>query len=670
MPAKTKPRSRPPLGRRYKLNARPDTLDFRDLMYVPTLVEVPVERPLAAYRKIRVPILDQGREGACTGYGLATVVHYLLRTRAGRRDDAPISPSMLYATARRYDEWPGEDYEGSSARGAMKGWHKHGVCARDLWKAGARGRLANVLTESRATDARLRPLGAYFRVNHKDLVAMHAALAEVGILYATSAVHSGWDEVGANGEIPFERDDEGGHAFAIVGYDRRGFWIQNSWGPTWGRDGYGHVSYDDWLVNGTDAWVARLGVPVLLAEGEASGSRSAMAAKGSSYTWNDLRPHVVSLGNDGKLRTEGQYGTSAADVEAIFRDDFPRITKGWSKKRLLLYAHGGLTTEAGALQRAADVREAHLAKEIYPLSFVWKTDYWTTLSNTLKDAARRRRPEGVLDAAKDFLLDRLDDMLEPIARMLTGKLEWDEMKENALLATTTAAGGARLVAELAADLARRGGVEIHVAGHSAGSILQAPLVQLLTADGRIARGRLAGSTGFATPVASCTMWAPACTIQLFKDHYLPPLQTGALRRFNLFTLTDEAEQADDCGGIYHKSLLYLVSHAFEAVPRIPLTTKRGEPLLGMEHWVSKDAALAALVAGPDPKVKWVKAPNQAPPGPDASTARRHGDFDDDKPTVEATLALILGHSAAAPDLFFEPSASSRCDRRRRLSAQL
>ena len=166
------------------------------------------------------------------------------------------------------------------------------------------------------------------------------------------------------------------------------------------------------------------------------------------------------------------------------------------------------------------------------------------------------------------------------------------------------------------------------------------------------------------------MWAPACTIRVFKDHYLPAIQAGTVRRFNLFTLTDEAEQDDDCGRIYHKSLLYLVSHALEAVPRIPLTNKRGEPLLGMEHWVTKDPELSVLVAGPEPKVHWVKAPNQNLPGPAASTARHHGDFDDDKPTVEATLALILGRAAQAPDLFFEASASSRGDRRRQLGGAL
>jgi hypothetical protein len=463
------------------------------------------------------------------------------------------------------------------------------------------------------------------------------------------------------------RDDQGGHAFAIVGYDRDGFWIQNSWGADWGRDGFCHVSYDDWLVNGTDVWVARLGVPVTLASVEGGGTRSAMAAKGSGYTWNDLRPHVVSLGNDGRLRPEGTYGTSAQEVEAIVRSDFPRITARWRKKRLLLYAHGGLTAESGALQRIADVRETLLEHEVYPLAFVWKTDYWTTLTNALKDATRRRRPEGVLDAAKDFLLDRLDDMLEPIARGLTGKLEWDEMKENALAATMAPDGGARLVAGLVADLARRSGVELHVVGHSAGSILHAPLVELLTARGRIARGPLKGSTGLGATIETCTMWAPACTTALFKAHYLPAITAGTLRRFGLFTLTDRAERDDDCGGIYHKSLLYLVSHAFEAVPRIPLTSKEGEPLLGMERWIAADPALARLFGTGGASVDWVKAPNQMPDGsPAASTARRHGDFDDDKPTVQATLARILGRATAAPELRFEASASSRRDRRQRL----
>ena len=179
-------------------------------MFEPTLIEVQTERPLDEYRKMKVPILDQGTEGACTGFGLATVVHYLLRTRDVIRDDDEISPRMLYNMARRYDEWPGEKYSGSSARGAMKGWHKHGVCSRGHWTYDRKLEKQDTkLFAKRYEDALRRPLGAYFRVNHKDLIAMHAAITEVGILYATSQVHEGWQNVGTDGVIewtPESRD--------------------------------------------------------------------------------------------------------------------------------------------------------------------------------------------------------------------------------------------------------------------------------------------------------------------------------------------------------------------------------------------------------------------------------------------------------------------------------
>lgn len=38
---------------------------------------------------------------------------------------------------------------------------------------------------------------------------------------------------------------EGGHAIAIVGYDEDGFIIRNSWGTTYGEDGYARIRYED-----------------------------------------------------------------------------------------------------------------------------------------------------------------------------------------------------------------------------------------------------------------------------------------------------------------------------------------------------------------------------------------------------------------------------------------
>jgi pimeloyl-ACP methyl ester carboxylesterase len=649
------------------LNARPDGLDFRDQMYVPTLVEVPLRRDLADYRAARTPILDQGREGACTGYGLAAVAHYLLRVRKIDPDTAQISPSMLYALARRYDEWAGEDYEGSSCRGAMKGWYKHGVCAATVWKAGSNA--PPVLNHETAVDAARRPLGAYFRVNHKSLVAMHAAITEVGVLYASASVHSGWERVGPDGRIPFEDSLLGGHAFAIVAYDQDGFWIQNSWGPSWGFEGFAHISYEDWLANGSDVWVARLGVPVNLPESKQStGVEAAGAVRSKAYQYNEIRPHVVSLKNDGQLDDRGDVGTSADMVREILRHDFPRITKEWKKKRLVLYAHGGLVGKDSALQRVSDYRSAMLETECYPLAFIWKSDYWSTLKHMLQDAANRRRTEGIIDETKDFMLDRLDDALEPLARLLTGKAEWDEMKENALRATTTASGGARLVADEIARLAKHvPGLEIHVVGHSAGSIFHAPLVQYLASTGPIKTGPLGPSKvqGLGMKIATCTLWAPACTVELFKTSYLPTLQNGGIGAFTLFTLTDKAEQDDNCGKIYNKSLLYLVSNAFEETPRVPVFRPDGDAILGMEKFIRADKEIRLLFNTTSGlNASWVLSPNTADIGSaDGSRSAHHGDFDDDKATVLATVARIMGKDTSKANIRFQRTTSSRVNLR-------
>lgn len=645
------------------LDARPDTLDFRDRMYEANLYEVPTTLDLKEYKKWKVPILDQGQEGACTGFGLATVANYLLRRRKVVPDPKPVSARMLYEMAKRYDEWPGEQYSGSSARGAIKGWYKHGVCGEECWPYEV-SRQDRRLNETRTSDALRRPLGAYYRVNHKDLVAMHSAMAEVGILYATGTVHRGWDDIDDKGVIPFTDAMLGGHAFAIVGYDERGFWIQNSWGKDWGKGGFALITYDDWLQNGTDVWVARLGAPVTMLKVQSTAiTHSAAAGKSEAYSYADLRPHIISVGNDGLLNEGGDFGTSREEVAAIFEEDFKRVTKGWKKKRLLLYAHGGLVSEKAAVQRLADYRAALLEAQVYPVSFIWRSDAWTTMTNILQDAFRRRRPEGFLDSAKDFMLDRLDDALEPLARTLTGKLQWDEMKENALLATNSPDGGARIAVQHIAALAKelKGDFEVHVVGHSAGSIFHAPLLQLLTTQGKIPAGRLKDQDGFGLKVKSCTLWAPACTIDLFRETYLPSIQNNSIERFALFALTDQAEKDDHCGKIYNKSLLYLVSNAFEEKQRIPLF-RDGVPILGMEKFIRKDKDLSKLFKSG--KADLVLAPNSAQPGsPDHSTCQTHGGFDDDKATVTATLARILNRATASNEIVFSRSASSLKERR-------
>lgn len=207
----------------YSLNATSDMPDVRDRMFLPTLEPVPdiklPERQMAA-------ILDQGREGACTGFGLAAVINL---QRRGKDPSAKlVSPRMLYEMAKRFDEWSGEDYDGSSARGALRGYFNNGVCLEDEWRYDP-GNVGS-LTLKRARGARNCPLGAYYRVR-PDIAEMHSAINQAGAVYVTARVHDGWFAP-VDGVIePRKLHAEGGHAFAVVGYTAEGFFVQNSWGP-------------------------------------------------------------------------------------------------------------------------------------------------------------------------------------------------------------------------------------------------------------------------------------------------------------------------------------------------------------------------------------------------------------------------------------------------------
>ncbi len=109
------------------LNVRRDLPDFRDRKYKPALI--PLDSEIDNREHVPI-ILNQGTEGSCTGHGLAAVIN-LLNARKG--NDFVASRRMLYEMAQKHDEWPGEDYDGSSCRGAIRGWKNMGVCSEEDW---------------------------------------------------------------------------------------------------------------------------------------------------------------------------------------------------------------------------------------------------------------------------------------------------------------------------------------------------------------------------------------------------------------------------------------------------------------------------------------------------------------------------------------------------------
>lgn len=372
-----------------------------------------------------------------------------------------------------------------------------------------------------------------------------------------------------------------------------------------------------------------------------AGSRGA-AARGGALTPDDidaLRPHVINL-RQGQFSSDGCMTSSAADIESILFEHAAAAGReavaNGRPLRLLLYAHGGLVKESTGLTTA----QSHVGwwrdNGVYPIHFVWETG----LFETLRDLLTRSRDAAAGGARGGFADWISDPLIEAGARALQAPRIWGSMKSSALLASA-AGGAARLFVErLAAfckDFAQEHGanggtLELHAAGHSAGSIFMAHLLQAASAT--------PGMPGF----ASLQLMAPAIRADAFKQ-LVQPLLGASLNALTVYTMRRDFERDDDCAKIYRKSLLYLVAAACEP--------EAATPILGLEDSLRADASLRTLfslgAAGPaaaNAEVVWSRS--AASEGRRATRAVRHGDFDNDAPTMESVARRVLGLDDATP----------------------
>jgi hypothetical protein len=125
------------------------------------------------------------------------------------------SPEIIYALAQRNDEWPGEDYDGSSVRGGAKALQAMGKISAYGWAFNAQDALQWV-------------------GNHGPVV--------LGTNWYASMMTPRQD-----GILIVKGRNIGGHAYLLLGYDDRKdlALIQNSWGTDWGLNGRAWIRYVD-----------------------------------------------------------------------------------------------------------------------------------------------------------------------------------------------------------------------------------------------------------------------------------------------------------------------------------------------------------------------------------------------------------------------------------------
>ena len=657
-------------------HTKKDTADLRDRLFQPQAVSLPDDYPpqakvsgyLEAYTNAGM-ILNQGQEGACTGFGLTCVINYLrwLKADMPKKMDS-VSPRMLYTLARRHDEYEGENYDGSSCRGALKGWFNNGVCLESYWPYEPQS--SNPAHYGFAANATQQTLGVYYRVDTKSITDMQAAIAQHHAIFVSAFTHDGWQALAKPAKtarrplnhvnlsrIAFDGrpSQSDGHAFALVGFNTHGFIVQNSWGTDWGSGGFAVLSYLDWLANGMDAWVAALGVPGVIAGRLAvnSGDGQASLASSDLSKWWDAGlayQHSVVLGNDGRVcryLTEDAQPRKLQQQAYVLPDAWFRTQKPEQPKRLVLYVHGGLNNEEVAIKRASAMGRYFIGNGCYPLFLVWKTGLLESVGNLIAEKiGQHPTVAGGIGEAFD---DKMDLLVEktigrPLARPL-----WSEMKENAQLAFMPRHGGELLIDALRA-LAETwaGQFELHLVGHSAGAITIGYLLQMLAQHPEASR-----KDGLNTRVTSVHLYAPACSVAFANIHY-----TNVIQQLYLDVLSDRAERRDTVTPIYRKSLLYFISNALEGDLHTPLlgmerirntndtgwdgTSDTGEALLSWRAAAQAANLKSRTTVVSDENVT-VAIDTRGKPAVEPAT---HGSFDNNIGVVSRTLERITGSALA------------------------
>lgn len=194
------------------------THDPRSWHYpVGLLLDQNVPRRTRTWRRGRA--YDQGPTSSCVGQtlkGLLNTAPTTARIRSSVRN--AYDAMHIYREAQKFDEWPGVDYEGTSALGACEYLRSVSVIQGYYWCF----TLDQVL----------------------DCLGQRGAVG-IGVQW-----RSGMWDTDSDGFVHAQGDVVGGHEVELHGIDVKNRFVigTNSWGTSWGMGGRFRLSWDDLRV--------------------------------------------------------------------------------------------------------------------------------------------------------------------------------------------------------------------------------------------------------------------------------------------------------------------------------------------------------------------------------------------------------------------------------------
>ena len=274
----------------------------------------------------------------------------------------------------------------------------------------------------------------------------------------------------------------------------------------------------------------------------------------------------------------------------------------------------------------AALKEGFKRNGIYPFHIMYDTGLAEELKDTILRAAAGKKMQGWKQELADEIENAGDDLIEDIVRKPVTPI-WEEMKRDARVPFSVPADGPSgdglFTIDTFAKALEGTGIKIHLAGHSTGAILVGHLLDALD------------TLDEPDLIKTCSLMAPACTVDFYEKHYAPRLDDAkkgmaGLPVLDIYALTDKLERDDNVALVYRKSLLFLVSRALER--------QREKPVLGMARYLDTVSSASNLN----------RIYSDGKNGISRSVS--HGGFDNDSFTLNAIMKRILGKEPPKPFL--------------------
>lgn len=244
----------------------PDLPDARDHLYAAPMAVMAVLKPKVDLSGGFPPAYDQGQLGSCTGNAIAGAIQFA-RAAANPKQGPDFIPSRLFIYYdERVIEHTVKSDSGAQIRDGIKAVAKQGVCPEATWPY--------VITKfvDKPPPAAYTEAAKYKVISYSRLVQILTQLK--GCLSAGNPFVFGFtvydsfdtDAVAKSGVVPMPDTSKekvlGGHAVVAVGYDdaTQRFLVRNSWGTSWGQNGYFTMPYAYLTDNNLsdDIWTIRM----------------------------------------------------------------------------------------------------------------------------------------------------------------------------------------------------------------------------------------------------------------------------------------------------------------------------------------------------------------------------------------------------------------------------